>query len=65
MRGGRRNVAKEQFWREAIDKQSTSGFNIRAFCLQHDQSESGFLAWRRNWALRESEGRIVAAVLRA
>lgn len=62
MRGGRRDVAKEQFWRESIAKRTGSGLSIRAFCQQHDLSEQCFYAWRRELALRDAEDRAASAV---
>lgn len=38
-----RNLAKEQFWRDALRRHGLSGMNIRQFCLREVLSESFML----------------------
>jgi hypothetical protein len=60
MAKGDRNVAKEQFWREAVSRQASSGLHVRAFCLQEQLTESAFYAWRRT--IRERDDRTKSAL---
>jgi hypothetical protein len=44
--GFHRDVAKEQFWREQIGGQASSGLSIRRYCRRHRLRESTFYFWR-------------------
>jgi hypothetical protein len=52
-RGRERDVGKERFWRDVIQRHKRSGLTISAFCLENDFSESSFHAWRRTIAERD------------
>ena len=55
MAKGDRDVAKEQFWREAVARQASSGLHVRAFCHQEQLTESAFYAWRRTIRERDCQ----------
>ena len=59
MAKGDRDVAKEQFWRETVARQASSGLKVRAFCQQEQLTESAFYAWRRT--IRERDGQVKPA----
>jgi hypothetical protein len=44
--GPRRDLAKQQRWRDILRRQKNSGLSIREFCAQHKLTESAFYAWR-------------------
>jgi transposase len=44
MANHQRNPAKEQFWRQALARQKTSGLSIRAFCEREGLSEASSMA---------------------
>jgi hypothetical protein len=46
----RRNVNREQFWRDTIAAWSNSGQSIRAFCAARGLSEATFYARRQELA---------------
>jgi hypothetical protein len=49
----RHNLAREQFWRDAIAAWQESGQSIRAFCAARGVSEATFFARRRELAGQE------------
>ena len=49
----RRNVAKEQFWRQVMARRERSGLTVRAFCARERLSEPSFYVWRRELARRD------------
>ncbi len=51
----RRDLAKEQRWREVLARQVASGLSGRAFCRREGLSEASFYAWRRTLAGRDGE----------
>ena len=53
--GGRRDPAKEQFWRDTVQQQKHSGLSIRAFCDQESLKPGAFSWWRRELAKRDRE----------
>jgi len=57
MAKGDRDAAKEQFWREAVARQASSGLNVRAFCQQEQLTESAFYAWRRMIRVRDGQAK--------
>lgn len=59
MAKGDRDVAKEQFWRDAVSRQASSGLHVRAFCQQEQLTESAFYAWRRT--IRERDDQVKPA----
>ena len=52
---GRRDAAKEAWWRRQVEAQHRSGLTIRAFCQEQHLSEASFYAWRKELAKRERE----------
>ncbi len=51
----RRNVAKEQRWRQVLEAWQQSGLSVRAFCAQHQVSEPSFYTWKRNLQPRDQQ----------
>ena len=51
--GKPRDLRKEQYWRQLIQRWQASGLSIRAFCRQHHLATPSFYAWRRT--LRERD----------
>ena len=47
--------AKEQFWRQQVGDQASSGKSVRAFCRERDLAENSFYAWRREIARRDEK----------
>ena len=54
-RNGRRDPAKERFWRKAIQRQGRSGLSIREFCDRENLKPGAFSWWRRELAKRDRE----------
>jgi hypothetical protein len=54
-RVGRRDVAKEQHWREIVERQAASGQSVREFCCEQALNENSFYAWRQT--IRQRDGR--------
>ena len=52
-RQGKRDLAKERFWRRALRQWQRSGLSVRAYCAEHDLTEALFYAWRRVSALAQ------------
>ena len=52
--GGRRDVAKEQYWRELVERQAASGQSVRTFCAQEALDENAFYSWRRTIRRRDA-----------
>ena len=48
-----RDPVREQHWRERVTAWAASGLSIRAFCDQHQLTETTFQHWRRE--LRERD----------
>ncbi len=57
MANAKRDAAREVFWRQAVQRQATSGLTVRAFCRREDLAESNFYAWRRTIARRDQEAK--------
>lgn len=53
-RVGRRDGAKEQYWREMLARQAASGLSVREFCSQQGLKENSLYAWRQ--AIRQRDG---------
>jgi transposase-like protein len=53
----KRDLVKEQFWRERIRRQRADGSSVREFCLREGLSRASFHNWRREIARRDAEGR--------
>ena len=51
--GTRRNLAKEQKWRELFAEQSHSGLNVTEFCRERGVRANRFYAWRKELAQRD------------
>lgn len=51
---GRRDVAKEQYWRELIERQAASGQSVRTFCAHEALDENAFYSWRRTIRQRDA-----------
>jgi transposase len=45
--------AKEQYWRDLIQRWHVSGLTVRVFCTEHHLSEPSFYSWRRTITLRD------------
>ena len=54
-RVSRRDLAKEQRWRELVAKHRDSDLSVREFCADAGVAENSFYAWRRELALRDAE----------
>lgn len=54
-RVSRRDLAKEQYWRELVAKHRASDLSVREFCANAGVAENSFYAWRRELALRDAE----------
>jgi transposase-like protein len=54
--GVRRDVAKEQYWREMVERQVAGGQSVREFCSQQSLNENAFYAWRRTIRQRDTPG---------
>jgi hypothetical protein len=48
----RRDAVKEQFWRETIGRQASSGLSISGYCRRHRLRGTAFYFWRRELARR-------------
>ena len=62
MAKGQRDLVREQHWRERVAEWVTSGLSIRAFCDQHQLTETTFHHWRRE--LRDRDDAAAAAPAR-
>ena len=51
---GRRDVAKEQYWWELVERQAASGQSVRTFCAQEALDENAFYSWRRTIRQRDA-----------
>ena len=51
--GPQRDLCKEKFWRDALQRFRGSGLTVRAFCKQSGLTEPSFYAWRRTIAQRD------------
>jgi len=51
MANQRRDPAKEQYWRQLLQRWQTSGQSVHAFCRTHELSRPLFYAWRGQLAL--------------
>jgi hypothetical protein len=51
---GRRDLAKERYWREVIERQAVSGRSVRAFCAEEAVDENAFYSWRRTIRQRDA-----------
>lgn len=51
---GRRDVAKEQYWREVVERQAASGQSVRTFCSHESLDENAFYSWRRTIRQRDA-----------
>jgi hypothetical protein len=48
-------LEKEQFWRGHLDRQTTSGVSVRAYCRLNGLLNSSFRHWNRKIAERDRE----------
>lgn len=53
--GPQRDAAKEQFWRDTVQRQQAGGLSIREFCARKRLTESAFYAWRAEIRRRDQE----------
>ena len=54
MANRRRDPAKEQYWRQLLQRWQTSGQSVHAFCQTHGLSRPLFYAWRGILAERDA-----------
>ena len=57
MANQRRDLVKEQRWRDVVERQLASGLSGRAFCRRAGLSEASFYAWRRTLGKRDDPSR--------
>jgi len=50
----RRDLAREQHWRDVVSEWRASGLSVRAFCSQRQLRESQFYGWRRELRRRDA-----------
>lgn len=60
VRGERRDLKKESFWREMVRGQSGSGLSVRAWCRRHALTEPAFYWWRRRLADSDATSSVIA-----
>ena len=48
-----RDPVREQHWRERVTAWAASGLSVRAFCQQHQLTETTFQYWRRELRVRD------------
>ena len=60
-----RDPAKEQHWRELLQRWQTSGQSVNAFCRTHGLSRPLFYAWRGILAERDAAAAAAAAAPRS
>jgi transposase-like protein len=53
MANRQRDLAKEDFWRQAVARRERSGLSVQEFCGREGLSEASFYSWRRELARRE------------
>jgi hypothetical protein len=53
MSDGRRDLVKERYWREVLERHSASRLSARVFCRREQLAASAFYAWRRTIAQRD------------
>ena len=51
----KRNVQKEAYWRDMVERQARSGMSVRRFCAEQEISEASFYGWRKKLARRDQE----------
>jgi transposase-like protein len=56
-----RTDQRQQFWREHVANQASSGQSVRAYCRTHSLAEHSFYSWRRR--LRKAEQPVRFAVV--
>ena len=49
-----RDPARERMWRERVSAWAASGLSVRAFCDQHQLTETTFQYWRRELRGRDA-----------
>jgi hypothetical protein len=54
-KGQRRDLEREEFWRDVLARFGTSGLNVRTFCARERLSEPSFYAWRRTLRERHAQ----------
>lgn len=60
MAHGQRDPVRERLWRKRIADWQAGGLSVRAFCRQHDLTETAFQYWRQE--LRRRDAAAPAAV---
>ena len=50
-----RDPAKEQLWRERVERFQSSGLTVREFCRRENLPEPSMYGWRREIARRDAE----------
>jgi hypothetical protein len=50
---GKRDIGKEQFWRQMIQQWRREGGSVCDFCARHRLAEASFYGWRRTIAERD------------
>ena len=61
MARGQRDPALEQQWRERVAEWTSSGFSVRAFCLQQGLVETSFYYWKRELRARDAAAAMIVA----
>ena len=56
MAARRRDLGREQFWRETIAAWQAGGLSAREYCRRHRLSEASLHGWRRELRRRDDEG---------
>ena len=60
MATSQRDPEREQFWREVLKRQASSGLSVREFCRREQLAETSFFAWRRTIRQRDDEQQPIA-----
>lgn len=56
MAKSQRDPAKEESWRNTLQRFAASGLSVREFCQREQLTESAFFAWRRTIGERDETG---------
>ena len=46
-KGSRRDLQRQRYWQDVVQRQAASGQPVRPWCRAHQVPESGFYFWRR------------------
>ena len=56
-KGGRRDLAKENFWRQIIARQKASGKSQKRFCHDEEINHHNFQSWKQVLRSRDAQNR--------